>query len=297
MVLNLLEMKTNKTSIQKKINEEFDKIMTKKDIHNLAKKLTNPDDDTLLVAINTLENDYHAQVQLAVDDKNQFRGLYFSTSEMRLNMSKYHEIVFVDGIYNLFKRGFTLMLIVVEDAFLETKIVGVGILANEQRDTLRWFIQCFKNENIEVSSLIKCFMTDKDLTERSVIADLFPGVPTYLCLFHTLRTFGRTVSIKEMGISSAECTTSLELLEKLAKSTSEITYNSIYQEFQQAVPSNVLEYFNLNWHPIRAEWTKYSMVHCNLGNMTNNRLESLNSKIKYDLDRYNSLVVFIHSFF
>lgn len=100
-------------------------------------------------------------------------------------------------------------------------------------------MQCFKNENIEVSSLIKCFMTDKDLTERSVIADLFPGVPTYLCLFHTLRTFGRTVPIKEMGISSAECTTSLELLEKLAKSTSEIEYNSIYQEFQQAVPSKV----------------------------------------------------------
>lgn len=58
MILNLLEMKTNKTCIQEKVNKEFHKTMTKKDIHNLAKKLSNPDDDTLVAAINILENDY-----------------------------------------------------------------------------------------------------------------------------------------------------------------------------------------------------------------------------------------------
>lgn len=193
-------------------------------------------------------------------------------------MSKYPEIIFIDGTYNLFKRGFTLMLIVTEDAYLETKIVSVGILANEQRDTLRWCMECFRNENIEVRLLIKCFMTDKDLTERSVIADLFPGIPTYLCLFHTLRTFGRTVSVKEMGISSSECTASLEFLDRLAKSTNEENYNATYQEFQKTVPSKVLHYFDTNWHLNRHEWTVYSMVQCNLGNKTNNRLESLSQK-------------------
>ncbi|XP_057320539.1 uncharacterized protein LOC130664581 [Microplitis mediator] len=296
-VLDLIKMKCDKQSIQKKIVEEYGKPTIKKDLHNLAQKLCHADDDTLAAAKNLLENQYHARVELAVDDINQFRGLYFSTAEMRQDMAKYHDIVFIDGTYNLFKRGYTLMLIVVEDSYLETKVVGVGILANEQRDTLTWFLQCFKNDNIEASSLIKCFMTDKDLTERRVISDLFPGIPTLLCLFHTLRTFGRKVTVQEMEISASERITSLNFLEKLAKSSSAENYDKIYEEFKKAVPLQVLEYFNQNWHPIRAEWTAYSMKYGNLGNTTNNRLESLNSKIKNKLLRHKSLVNFINNFF
>ena len=44
------------------------------------------------------------------------------------------------------------------------------------------------NDSWERASVI---MTDKDMTERSILAEVFPGATLQLCLFHTLRSFKR----------------------------------------------------------------------------------------------------------
>lgn len=216
---------------------------------------------------------------------------------MRSDMAAYPEIVFIDGTYNFFKLKLTLMLIVIEDGDAETQIVGVGILSNETRPTLKWFIECFKEVNLEACSKIKCFMTDKDLTERSVIKEVLPGIPTLICLFHTLRTFGREITTDKRDINKEERDIALGFVNRLAKAKSEQNYDTIYAEFCKTVPDSVLEYFNHNWHPIRTEWTLYNMNNGNLGNTTNNRLESLNGKLKLFIDKNNTLVGFINDFF
>lgn len=96
---------------------------------------------------------------------------------MRSDTAGYPNIVFIDGTYNFFKKKFTLMLIAVENANGETAIVGAGISANKTRPVLKWFIECFKSANVEACKTINCFMTDKDLTKRSVINEIFPGIP------------------------------------------------------------------------------------------------------------------------
>ena len=64
-----------------------------------------------------------------------------------------------------------------------------------------------------------------------------------------------------MRISPSEKIISLELLEKLAKSSSEQAYNEIYQEFKKNVPTPVVEYFDQNWYPIRSEWSVYAVTY------------------------------------
>lgn len=140
-------------------------------------------------------------------------------------------------------------------------------------------------------------MTDKDFVERYVLHELFPSVPTYICLFHTFRTFKREVSVSKMGIKQKEKDTALQYLNKKAKSKTAELYDDIYKEFAATVPTSVLQYFNLNWHNIKEEWTTHKMVDGTLGNETNNRLESLNGKIKNASDRYNTLVKFIDDLF
>lgn len=225
-----------------------------------------------------------------LQESGEYRGLYFSTEDMRQDMAQYPKIVFIDGTYNLFKRCVTLMLIVVENAHGETKIGGVGMLANEQRETIKWFINCFKDSNIDAVLRIRSFITDKDLTERNVIAEVFPNVPMYICMYHTLRTFGRQVTTQSMSISSEKRDTFLKLLDNLVKSKTEKDYKSNYQELCKTAAPQVIEYFNKNWHPIRKEWSLYSMVNGNLGNSTNNRLESLNGKIKDRTQRHRTMV-------
>lgn len=162
-------------------------------------------------------------------------------------VQNFPEIIFVDRTYKLFKHDFTLMLLDVENNHGETLVGGVGILANEQRQTLRKFFQCFKDNNLASVGKIHCFMTDKDLTERSAIADLFPNTDLYLCQFHVKKALKRAVALGKMNINGVEKETSLRYLDKLVESKSKTEYDQIYQEFIQAAPSEVIDYFVKNW--------------------------------------------------
>lgn len=216
---------------------------------------------------------------------------------MRQDVADFPEILFVDGTYKLFQRNFTLMLLVVENNHGETLGGGVGILANEKQNTLKKFFECFKNNNMKSVDNIRCFMTDKDLTERSVISEIFPGKFLYLCQFHVLKALSRAVAINKMPINSEEKMICLTYMERRVKSQSEKEYDEIYKQFIEVAPKDVSEYFNYNWHSSRSEWSKYNMINGNLGNLTNNRLESMNGKLKKDIPLNNSLVDFINGFF
>lgn len=79
-------------------------------------------------------------------------------------------------------------------------------------------------------------------------------------------------------------------------SSSEGEYDKIYNKFLELTKPKLIEYFNNNWQCIRHEWTTYSMVG-NLGNYTNNRLESVNGKIKQLVQKRSDLMTFIRDFF
>lgn len=59
--------------------------------------------------------------------------MYFSTPEMKENMSRYPEVMCVDSTYKIFNLRFSLMLFVIEDGEGRSHIVGVGILVHESR--------------------------------------------------------------------------------------------------------------------------------------------------------------------
>ena len=42
--------------------------------------------------------------------------------------------------------------------------------------------------------LEKVKLTDKDMTEREVLAEKIPNAALMICLFHTLRTFHREIT-------------------------------------------------------------------------------------------------------
>lgn len=126
-------------------------------------------------------------------------------------------------------------------------------------------------------------MTDKDLVERLVLNEAFPNARTILCQFHTKKTFKTNMTVRKMDISCKQVEIYLDYLNKMCESSSEKKYNELYNEFceEAAEDTKVLEYFNKNWHPIRLQWTTFGINQVvNLGNLTNNRLKSNNSKLK-----------------
>lgn len=188
------------------------------------------------------------------------------------------------------------MILLVEDSDGLSEVAGVALLAHEDYTSMKWFLNTFKSENQEAWDNIDTFMTDKDLTEQKVLKELFPNSCTQMCRFHVLKIFSTHITTKAMKITSEEKDSCLSLLKNIVYSNSEEEYNEYYNKLLEKAPVEVVEYFNSNWHDNREEWCTYLMVK-NLGNFTNNRLESINGKIKNLIGRNNFLSCFLVNFF
>jgi len=216
---------------------------------------------------------------------------------MKANYSAYPEVLFADATYKLLDTQMPVYLFTVEDAMGQSHIVGVGILAEETLTALTWMLSTFVEKNPN-SSRTRVVMADKDIKERQVFTSVFGGARILICLFHTLKTFRREVNCEKMGISAATKSLALELLQKLAYSKTDEMYESNRQQFLHSVPQSVTQYFERHWHPIRDQWVVgFQETSGNFKNATNNRLESLNAKIKQVIPKYSTLEQFCSHFF
>ncbi|XP_044597191.1 uncharacterized protein LOC123273784 [Cotesia glomerata] len=292
-VKGLLKLKANKTRIQDLISKETGKVVLLKDIHNL--NYTGEEKNKLEVVKNILVNEYKADCHFLIED-NVFKGLFFATPQMKSAMKSYPEYIGIDATFKLLNIRAPVYLIIVEDSNGCTEIVGVSILITENKCFIKWMMDSFKKCHPSWEK-IQCIMTDKDMTERAAIQEsLLPlKVNLIMCAFHTLKTFNREITTDKRGITQQERDESKRILQQMVYAESEERYLELYEELQKMPPSAV-EYFNENWHESRKEWSiSTDFVQHNFGNGTNNRVESLNAKLK-DLDIYSSLEDFTKNF-
>ena len=153
-------------------------------------------------------------------------------------------------------------------------------------------ILIFKKHNKDWSKTLT-IMTDKDFSERNIFLQEFPQANLLICLYHVLRTFRREITSDKMGITAAERLHVLDILQRMSYATKEETYFGAYKELQQTGLKTVLDYFNDNWHQIRNEWVCGLKDH-NLmfQNHTNNRVESINQKLKSVISKFARLPQF-----
>lgn len=86
------------------------------------------------------------------------------------------------------------------------------------------------------------------------------------------------------------------LLSKLIYSRSADEYQTNYKTMQNEFP-NFMTYFDNNWHNCQEMWVHYFRSSTNdLGNNTNNRLESHNQKIKQYIKQNSHLSVSVKNY-
>ena len=209
---------------------------------------------------------------------------------MKDDFSAYPEILFIDATYQLTELRFPCFFFMVEDSLGLTEVVGVGLLVNETKESLKWLAENFRKKN-DVKNL-KLVMTDKDMTERVVFKETF-RVQMMICLFHTLRSFKR-----EMAKLDDSCEEVKEIFQKMCYSKNDEEYLKLRSNFDKVASDKVLKYFYKNWDPIKSEWVMCDKFGAgNFLNSTNNRVESFNSKVKTVLDHHCSLESFVSGFF
>ena len=213
---------------------------------------------------------------------------------MKNTFSTYPELLFIDATYKLNDLRMPLYVLLAVDGNGESEIVCLWIVQCEEKETIASLLVEFKQHN-DSWSLTKCVMSDKDMTERNVIKEHFPQTNLLICLFHTMRTFKREISCDKLGISQGERTLCLELLTKMAYAQSETAYTTLYDEFKESVPKIATDYFDDNWHGIREQWVDgLKNSQCNYLNRTNNRVESINAKLKSVITRYSGMTQFFN---
>lgn len=232
-----------------------------------------------------------------VNDSNVLHGIFFQDEEMMQAFAAYPELVCIDATYKLLELRFPLYIMLIEDGNGQSEIAAAFLLLEETKASLSKVANIFKEKNPSWKS-VRVLMADKDITERDVLAASFPSADILICLYHTLRSFRREITMEKMGITSGQRNMCLEMLQRMSYASSEQKYLELYAHFRNCAPPVVLQYFDAHWHPIRKQWTmgmKYSTG--NFLNNTNNRLESLNAKLKSVISRYSSLETFIDKFF
>lgn len=159
----------------------------------------------------------------------------------------------MDSTYCLSDSNLVVTILAVMDPRGLSHIISVGILVSEDQNTLKKLIRCFIDDNkIALSTKqIKCFVTDKDMSERVVIRQFFPHAKLLICQFHVLQIFQRTITMARMGITALQRKKVLKILMKLANSKSQQEYDHWYPKLETSSNSAVMEYFLKNWHCIR----------------------------------------------
>ena len=221
-----------------------------------------------------------SSVHVVADDNNVIQAIFFQDQEMKNMFRAFPEVIFVDSTYRTNNTQMAMYVLLVEDGNGESEIVAVWFLRDETADVVTTAVNTFCTDNPE-SEKVKLIMADKDFVERDAFSAAFPDAAIQICFFHTLRTFRREITAEKLSITSAQRDKALDFLQRLAYSRSEQQYQSVYNDFVMSAPPSVVQYFNRNWHDIRVQWVRGIMSSAaNYGNFTNNRLESINQKLK-----------------
>lgn len=190
----------------------------------------------------------------------------------------YPEIIFLDATFKLLAIIAPVYIILNIDGNGESDIVAIGILMSEDKESLQWFLQCFKDSlPRETANKIINVMTDKDFTERDILRLTFPLIKLNICVFHVLKIFRSEITCEKFKITSNDKILILELIQKLVYSASEKIFSDLVDQIKRR-SVRVYDHLKEKWIDIKEEWCPFiGDKSKNFMNTTNNRLEGINS--------------------
>lgn len=185
-----------------------------------------------------------------------------------------------------------------EDSLGQTHVTSACILYDETKESINWYIEQIIKVIPQLPSTLRTVVTDKHHTLRKCLKSQFPRTELLICKFHVSQHFRREVTIGKYNITSIKRDNILEILNKMIHSRNKTEFDSLCNNLFTEGNKKLTDYFNTNWKPIADEWViALSTAHHFYDNLTNNRIESINSKLKSTIKKFSSLDDFFSSFF
>ena len=168
-------------------------------------------------------------------------------------------------------------------------------MADETEAMISEMVNLFKEQNPKWNN-VKTVMSDKDFVERDVFSRLFEQADLKISLFHVLRTFRGEITGKKMGVNRQQRESILAMLQKIAYSRTLDEYKENRTLLNDSSYTQAKTYFQNSRDCIKDQWDVGLSQSYTLGNNTNNRLESINQKIKQCVDKNSKFDSFAKDF-
>ncbi|KAI0223316.1 hypothetical protein LSAT2_025470 [Lamellibrachia satsuma] len=247
---DLLKLKSSKKLLQIYMHEKTGKVVTLRDVSNIKAKLQSKDGNDLTKVVARLKGMEGSVVEVFHDNEGIFTGLFFQDAHMRRVYNAFPKLLMGDATYKLTDLRMPLFLMLGIDGNGHSQVVAVYLTSAETAAALTHMLEAFKSHN-NTWPPIEVIMTDKDMTERNAFSLAFPAATLQLCLFHTLRSFSREVTLDKMGIRAGQRDALLEVFNAMANARSEQQFDEQCVRLEEMAVPVASAYFQRNWLPVK----------------------------------------------
>lgn len=288
VIKNYLSITSNITTIQSKLKVEIGKTIFSKTISNI-KNIENTTINSLPEILNLLKT-YDFDYSYQVDQFNCLSGLFFQDVYMKNMIKSYPEMILADFTYSLVYNKMSVFVLACIDSFGKTQIGAIGLVSGENINNLKFILKTLKEKNIEFFKNNISIITDKDMNLRNVLKEIFPHVNLLLCHFHTTQTFERVLTEKFMEVNSDDLKNGKKLYYAAKNSKNIEEYMHICNKIK-LLPGKLSLYFYEHWFQNYHEWVpKLIKSYLTFDTTTNNRIESINHKIKENVKKNSKIL-------
>uniref|UniRef100_A0A8W8MAF0 SWIM-type domain-containing protein n=1 Tax=Magallana gigas TaxID=29159 RepID=A0A8W8MAF0_MAGGI len=300
-VETMLELGVKVKYLKEHIEAQQRQVITLKDLHNVhqkAKRERNGDkteEELLMDELKKLcEDDPEAVISVQANNEGVLEFLLLVTGDMKQTFAMFPEVLMIDSTYCTNRLRMPLFSLLVEDGNGTGQTVGYAFITHETEHTLSAVMT--EISRIHKLEKVKVVVLDKDMKEIAAVRKVIPGAEIQLCKFHVIQAVDRF--IQKLSKPQEEKNDLKKSFQSLVFSKSKSAFERALCHLAATAPDSFMAYYNKNWgkpHQIK-HWAFYKTIQqINLGNTTNNRMESHNQKIKDILKRNMTLTEAVKS--
>lgn len=286
--------KSKMSLLQAQVSASQQNMISRQDLKNFKHKVLLPKDpysSDLENLVTEMAKHKSCSAEIFADENNVLEGIYFQDDRMKKYFDAYPDLLFFYATYKLNDSRMPLVIGLVVDGNGVSQIVVLFIVKSENSATLEKMFQKFKEQNAKYTE-VNLIVSDKSFASRKAFQQAFPGVNLHICIFHVAQIFLREITTRKRNCTHEQRKLATEILNKMIYAKTEEKYLCLYEQLTEINCREITEYFDQNWHNIetRKQWVEcYTNKVYHYQNRTNNRLESLNQKLKSVLTKYGKL--------
>ncbi|XP_024314911.1 protein FAR1-RELATED SEQUENCE 5 [Brachypodium distachyon] len=213
------------------------------------------------------------------EEEGHLQNLFWTDAQSRIDYDAFGGVVVFDSTYRVNKYNLPFVPFIGVNHHHSTTVFGCGIVSDETVASYVWLLKAFLEATQQNPP--RSVMTDGDRAMAKAISMVFPGTDHRLCSWHI-----------EQNMIRHLCNPKLGDFRKFVYHAMKVDdFERRWVEFKDKYEITEKDEWINRMYELRKKWSKaYTKGRYFLGMQSNQRSESLNSRLHKNLDRRMSLV-------